>query len=114
LTARYTLVEVFNYQWRQKPPRKISCCQMAVNEAMEHLLVAIERHTTASVIPIVVALDGRSGTGKSTLAKQLAAAVDAVVIECDNFYAGGTDEEWLARTPQQRAARCIDWRRLKL
>jgi len=86
---------------------------MAVNEATEHLLAAIERHTTARVVPIVVALDGRSGTGKSTLAKQLAAAVDTVVVDCDNFYAGGTDEEWLAWTPRQRAARCIDWRRLK-
>jgi uridine kinase len=69
-------------------------------EAMERLLAAIARHTAARAAPVVVALDGRSGTGKSTLAKQLAATVGAVIINCDDFYAGGTDEEWLARTPR--------------
>jgi len=96
-----------------EPLREIQRCPTAVNEAMEQLLAAIERHTTARAAPIVVALDGRSGTGKSTLAKQLAAAVDTVIVGCDDFYAGGTDEEWLARTPRQRAACCIDWRRLE-
>ncbi len=80
---------------------------------MEQLLAAIERHTIERAAPLVVALDGRSGTGKSTLAKQLAVTSDAVVVDCDDFYAGGTDEAWLAQTPRQRAACGIDWRRLK-
>lgn len=79
---------------------------------MERLRAAIEGHTATRAAPLVVALDGRSGTGKSTLAQQLARAVDAVVINADDFYAGGTAEEWLARTPQQRAAGVIDWHRL--
>lgn len=60
---------------------------------------------------VVVALDGRSGAGKSTLARRLAEHLDAVVIEGDDFYAGGSDEEWRVMSPADRAARCIDWRR---
>lgn len=57
--------------------------------------------------PLIVAIDGRSGTGKSTLAQGLAQRLPAVVIEGDDFYAGGTGI--LGDPPQARAARCIDW-----
>lgn len=57
--------------------------------------------------PLVVAIDGRSGTGKSTLAGALADRLGARVIEGDDFYAGGTGIE--GDPPQSRAARCIDW-----
>jgi uridine kinase len=58
--------------------------------------------------PVIVALDGRSGVGKSTLAAALADRLGGTVIEGDDFYAGGTGI--LGDSPQSRAARCIDWR----
>lgn len=61
--------------------------------------------------PFVVAIDGRSGAGKSTLAAALAAAVGATIIEGDDFYAGGTAEEWDGWSPAEKADRCVDWRR---
>lgn len=57
--------------------------------------------------PLIVAIDGRSGTGKSTLAKALSRRLPAVVIEGDNFHAGGTGI--LGDPAAARAARCIDW-----
>lgn len=57
--------------------------------------------------PVIVAIDGRSGVGKSTLAAELAARFDATVVEGDDFYAGGVGI--LGDSPQARAARCIDW-----
>lgn len=63
--------------------------------------------------PLVVAFDGRSGTGKSTLARQLATKVGACVIESDDFYSGGSLDVWASRTPEQNASVCIDWQRLK-
>lgn len=55
---------------------------------------------------VVVAVDGRSGVGKSTFAAALAAASDAVVVEGDDFYAGGVE---VGRdTAEQRADACID------
>lgn len=59
--------------------------------------------------PLLVGLDGRSGVGKSTLARILADNLDAAVIEGDDFYAGGI--ELRTDSPASRAAACIDWTR---
>jgi uridine kinase len=69
--------------------------------------------------PMIVALDGRSGSGKSTLARLVADVLNAnhpdapmvTVIEGDQFYAGGSDSTWDARSAQEKAANVIDWRR---
>lgn len=61
--------------------------------------------------PKLVAIDGRSAVGKSTLAAAVADTLDALVIDGDDFYAGGTAEEWDAMSPAGKAAHCIDWRR---
>ncbi len=59
--------------------------------------------------PFVLAIDGRSGTGKSTLAAKLAGALAACVLEGDDFFAGGIDVRDDA--PEDRVRDCIDWRR---
>ena len=62
----------------------------------------------------VVAIDGRSGSGKSTVAEAVAHAIGAVIVPCDDFFAAGvSNAEWDRRTPEQRAADALDWRRLK-
>lgn len=55
---------------------------------------------------MVVAIDGRSGVGKSTFAAALAAVSNAVVVEGDDFYAGGLKIR--NDTAAQRADACID------
>jgi len=61
------------------------------------------------VSPFIVAIDGRSGVGKSTMARALAERLNACVIEGDDFYAGGI--ELRSDSPTSRAAACIDWTR---
>ncbi len=63
--------------------------------------------------PLLVALDGRSGVGKSTLAQFIAQEVGGVVVQGDDFFAGGPDGEWDARSVEAKVADCIDWRRLR-
>jgi uridine kinase len=63
--------------------------------------------------PRLVAVDGRSGVGKSTLAGELALRCGGAVICADDFYAGGSDAHWLSLPPATRAAAVIDWRRLR-
>lgn len=75
------------------------------------LLNEIARLGGSRTEPLMVAIDGRSGTGKSTLAETVRRRLEAIVIDGDDFYAGGTAEEWDAMTPAQRADHCIDWRR---
>jgi uridine kinase len=76
-------------------------------------LVDAVREAARTTRPLLVAFDGRSGTGKSTVAATVAAALDAAVVEGDDFYAGGTRAEWSSWSPEERAAHCIDWRRLR-
>jgi uridine kinase len=73
-------------------------------------LVAVVRERARKVThPCVVALDGRSGSGKSTLAAKLAEAMGALVIDGDDFFAGGVDVR--RDEAHERARDCIDWRR---
>ena len=57
--------------------------------------------------PLSVAIDGRSGTGKSTLAAVLAADLGATLVEGDDFYAGGTSIR--EEPPACLVRSCIDW-----
>ena len=80
---------------------------------VSELLARIERSLLTSPSPLLVAIDGPSGAGKSTLAEMTAAPVGAAVVHGDDFYAGGSPEEWDARTPKENSERCVDWRRLR-
>ncbi len=81
--------------------------------ASSQLRAVIHRRLAGRAVPLLVALDGRSGAGKSTVARWLAAELGATVVEGDDFYAGGTDAEWDARSPAEKAAQVVDWRRLR-
>jgi uridine kinase len=80
---------------------------------LDPILAAVNRARRRSDRPVVVGLDGRSGVGKSTLAGQLVPLLDARLISGDDFYAGGTDEEWAARSPIERLEFVFDWRRMR-
>lgn len=58
--------------------------------------------------PLIVAIDGRSGMGKPTLAEALAKRRRAQAIEGDDFHAGGSGIE--GDRPSARAARFINRR----
>ena len=55
----------------------------------------------------MVAIDGRGGAGKSTLAAMVAQRVGAFVIDGDDFY---RHENWTEFSEAERAELCIDWR----
>jgi uridine kinase len=74
-------------------------------------LVGDRRHQVSR--PVLVSLDGRSGTGKSTLAAELAERHHGRTVFSDDFWTGGDDDYWLARSPKQRSEEAIGWRRLR-
>jgi len=77
-------------------------------------VVAAIRVRSAEAQHLVVAIDGRSGSGKSTVAELVAQTIGAVIVPCDDFFAASvSNAEWDRRTPEQRVADAIDWRRLK-
>jgi len=80
----------------------------------DDLIAEIETRLTHDDRVVVVSFDGRSGAGKSTLASIVAFAFDATVIQTDDFFAAEVSNvEWDRRSPEQRAADAIDWRRLR-
>lgn len=82
--------------------------------AAQAVVARLERLLSQRPGPILVALDGPSGAGKSTLASVVAAALDATVVQSDDFYAAHIPTaEWRTRRPQDRAADAIDWRRMR-
>ena len=77
-------------------------------------VVAAIRACSVNAQRLVVAIDGRSGSGKSTVAEAVAQAIGAVIVPCDDFFAASvSNAEWDRRAPEQRAADAVDWRRLK-
>ncbi len=85
----------------------------ATAAAAEVILYDRIRALQASPTPVVVALDGRSGVGKSTLAGRVGAEIcaGALVVDGDDFYRGGDDAYWGALSPAEKVDLVIDWRR---
>ncbi len=75
------------------------------------LLAAIDRLPAPTGRPLLVAVDGRGGAGKSTLCAAVTSRRQGSVIDTDDFYAGHLD--WSAVRPAERADRCIDAARLR-
>lgn len=80
-------------------------------DGFRELVDLIAKLSRDRINPLIVAIDGRSGAGKSALAGALAAELGAAVIDGDDFYSGGTAGQWEAMIPAERAEHCIDWRR---
>src|SRR5260221_12604587 len=87
---------------------------MLSSEASSKILISINRITQISQHPILVALDGGSGTGKSTLASTLKERLDCVIVQSDDFFAANIpDWEWDMRSIPERARDVLDWQRLR-
>ena len=87
---------------------------LRVPEVSDHIVAAIRARLIDRVGPFVVALDGGSGVGKSTLAAAVATELGASVVHTDDFFASHrTGAEWDACTAAEKADLAIDWQRLR-
>jgi uridine kinase len=62
---------------------------------------------------ILVAFDGHSDAGKSTLAAAVADRMDAAVVHADDFYRDMPEGDRIELTPAQGVDRYFDWERLR-
>jgi len=92
---------------------------MSNNENKSNLITAVDEIVFAinnllkRKNPILIALDGRSGTGKSTIAQVIASRVESVIVVSDDFYSGGNDDGWSGVSVKKKVARVIDWQRMR-
>jgi uridine kinase len=86
-----------------------------MTSALASVLAALRPRLVGRASPFLVALDGPSGAGKSTLASALAEALPpAAIVPSDDFYAAHVPAAaWDSMPPAERAAKAIDWRRLR-
>lgn len=63
--------------------------------------------------PVLVVLDGRSGTGKSTIAQAIASRVKGIIVVSDDFYSGGNDDAWSGFSAKEKVDKGIDWQRMR-
>jgi uridine kinase len=83
-------------------------------EACSQILTAINRVSQTRHSPILVAIDGGSGAGKSALASMLEQKIDSVVVQLDDFFSANIpDWEWDVRSIPERARDVLDWQRLR-
>ena len=83
-------------------------------DAANVIVADVRRLQTGRARPLLVAIDGASGSGKSVLAALVAARLGAALVPADHFFAAQlTDADWEARTPAERAADALGWQRLR-
>lgn len=79
-----------------------------------HLLEKIETLRSELSRPIVVALDGGSGSGKSTIAEKLAKLTDVALVPLDDFYQTQVPEsEWPKKSVAERLNGVFEWDRVR-
>jgi para-aminobenzoate synthetase len=83
-------------------------------ESANVVVMDVRRLAPGRARPLLVAIDGASGSGKSVLAALVAERLGAALVPGDDFFSAQlTDADWDARTPAERAADALDWRRLR-
>ncbi len=109
------------YQWeRPEPTGQPGIDQPSmvdiVTERLRALIMSQNQNQNQSPNrPVLAAIDGRSGVGKSTLAAAVATELgDCNVIDGDDFYSGGAAEDWDRRSAEEKADLGIDWRRQRV
>ena len=85
--------------------------QSESSNKVDRLRFDLQRHIAESAQPFLIAIDGRSGVGKSTLATSLAKHFDALMLAGDDFFSGGVTLR--SEPPSILVEDCINWRRLK-
>jgi len=79
-----------------------------------HILEKIEALRVELARPVVVALDGGSGSGKSTIAARLAKLTDIALVPLDDFYQTQVPEsEWPQKTVTERLNGVFEWDRIR-
>jgi len=78
-----------------------------VIQQIKHVSAQLER-------PVIIALDGGSGSGKSTIANRLRQLCELTIVPLDDFYQRSIPEsEWSKVTIEERLMNVFEWSRVR-
>ena len=87
---------------------------VTLTEACAMIMAVTCKATVSGQVPLVMAIDGRSGTGKSTLASLVAEEAGAAVVSLDDFFAASIpNADWDCMTVEERGVNVFDWARVR-
>ena len=81
---------------------------------MIEVIEIIRKLMTERNKPLLVVIDGRSGSGKTVLTEKIGKQFGATIILGDNFYSGGSFQDWEKKSIQEKIDGCIDWKRMRV
>ena len=85
-----------------------------VQAQLESLADRVDRMLEGRQRPVVIAVDGGSGAGKSSVASWLARRLDAALISLDDFFAADIpDSRWDEFAVTEKRERVFQWERLR-
>jgi uridine kinase len=120
--TNYPLAEVFVTQYLLQFPTEEQMIEVFTRAELREgspiiarvVVAEIQRLLASGKRPLLAAFDGRSGSGKSSLAQVVADELNAALVPCDDFFAAQiSNAGWDGRTAEERARDALDWRRLR-
>lgn len=96
------------------PNATIQAGDDSLQKHAKHVIDTIQQRLSTLERPIVVAIDGGSGAGKSSLAAIIQTQLEAALIPIDDFFSAHIPEQqWYAFSPLERLEYVFDWTRLR-
>ena len=81
---------------------------------VENIITRIRNLSARKGSPVVIAFDGGSGAGKSTIASMIAKDTDAALIPLDDFFSANIpDSQWDEFTVEEKLEHVFDWNRVR-
>jgi uridine kinase len=85
-----------------------------LNEKINAITEEIQRLSGRFLRPVVAAIDGASGSGKTAIAQLLCSKLQAVIVPLDDFFSSDIpDNQWDKFSVTEKLEKVFDWNRVR-
>jgi uridine kinase len=85
-----------------------------INEQIKTIIEAVQHLSEKFSRPIVVAIDGASGSGKSTIVQLLCSKLPVAIVSLDDFFSADIpDDQWDKFSIKERMEKVFNWNKIR-